>query len=146
MAALAFAFVAGAWAFGAPVIKLLFGEKFAPAAPLLVLLAVMQGIRFFRMPPAVAGMAHGETQNSMWANIVRAAFVPIALIVAMTTKDLRAIIIVGIVGELVSTCVAFGLAKTTLSLGNWRTVGLFCITTAALAVFVVLPNLSQNLF
>jgi hypothetical protein len=98
------------------------------------------------MPPAVAAMALGETKNSMWANIMRAAFVPVAMIVAMTSQDLTAIILVGIVGELVSACVAFGLAKKTLRLGNWRTAGIFCVGTAALAIFAVLPSPLQNLF
>lgn len=99
---LAVCFVLGTALLGVPVLLLLFGPKYAPAAPYLLLLVVMQSIRFVRAAPAVVAMARAETRNPLYANIVRGAFIPLAWGVAVATGSIYALILTGLIGEVVA--------------------------------------------
>ncbi|WP_321576523.1 oligosaccharide flippase family protein [Sphingomonas sp. IC4-52] len=78
----ALASILGALLLGKVIIALLFGEKFMPAAGFLTALACMNALRLLRVAPTIAAMAHGETRNPLYANMVRALGVPLAMAAA----------------------------------------------------------------
>lgn len=104
-------FVAGVALIGGPVLVLIFGIKFGPAEPFLLLLAIMQGIRLMRAVPALAAMAKGETKNPLYTNIVRSLFIPVALLVALWTHDIYWMLATGITGEAIAALASAWLAK-----------------------------------
>jgi O-antigen/teichoic acid export membrane protein len=104
-------FVAGIALFGEPVMSLVFGEKFRPAGPFLLLLAVMQGIRLVRAVPAITAMARAETKNPLYTNIIRGLFIPVALLVALITGDIYWMLATGIAGEAVAALASAWLAR-----------------------------------
>ncbi|MBC2662457.1 oligosaccharide flippase family protein [Novosphingobium flavum] len=99
---LAVCFTLGTALMGVPLLLFLFGPKYAVAAPYLLLLVVMQSIRFVRAVPAVVAMARAETRNPLYANIVRGAFVPLAFLAAVFSQDIFWLILTGIMGEVVA--------------------------------------------
>lgn len=94
-----------------PAVELLFGAKFLPAAEFLPLLAGAQGLRLVRAVPTITAMACGETKNPLYANIVRGSFIPVALAVAILTRDVPLMIFVGLIGEMVALLAAGWLAQ-----------------------------------
>ncbi len=125
-------FVAGVALFGAPVLILIFGAKFAPAAPFLLLLAIMQGIRLMRAVPALAAMARAETKNPLYTNIVRGLFIPVALLVALWTRDIYWMLATGIFGEAIAAVASAWLARRMVGIRARHF--LVAFTTASLVV------------
>jgi O-antigen/teichoic acid export membrane protein len=125
-------FVAGTALLGTPVLTLLFGHKYAPAAIYLVPLAVMQAIRVARVGPAIASMACAETRNPLYSNVVRALSIPAAFVVAHQTGNIFWMIACGIGGEVIAALVSAWLA--------WRRIGLasghFLVTLAGALVLM----------
>lgn len=106
----AIAAVLGTLLFGQPIIALLFGSKFMPAAAFLVPLACMNALRLLRVGPTVAAMAHGETRNPLYANLVRVLGVPAAAAAAALTGAIEPMIVAGIAAELAGAMTAGALA------------------------------------
>ncbi|OWK32472.1 oligosaccharide flippase family protein [Sphingomonas mucosissima] len=106
----ALAAVLGSLLFGHVVIALLFGSKFMPAAAFLAPLACMNALRLLRAMPAIAAMAHGETRNPLYANLVRALGVPAAVAAAALTGTIEAMIVAGIAAEIAGAVAAGALA------------------------------------
>lgn len=104
-------FVAGTAIFGTLVMTLLFGQKYEPAVVYMVPLAVMQAVRVTRAGPALAAMARADTRNPLYANVVRALAIPVALIVAHQTGSIFWMILTGICGEVVSAIYSAWLAR-----------------------------------
>lgn len=102
--------VLGSLVFGHVVIALLFGSKFMPASALLAPLACMNALRLLRVMPAIAAMAHGETRNPLYANLVRALGVPAAVAAAALTGAIEPMIVAGIAAELAGAVTAGALA------------------------------------
>jgi O-antigen/teichoic acid export membrane protein len=96
----------GLIAVGVPLIPLLFGPEFAPAAVVLPWLAVAQAVRVSRMTPAVAAMALADTRNMMWSNVARAAALVLVVAAAAAGADLPVVAACGIVGEVAASFVA----------------------------------------
>lgn len=86
----------------APLVVLLFGEKYAAAAPVLAWLAVAQGVRSARTGPVTAAMARGRTTIPLIANIVRAAFVPAAFLAIYWGQPVVTVAWVAAAGEATS--------------------------------------------
>lgn len=84
---------------GPMLIELCFGRKYAGAADVLAVLAIMQAVRLFRVPPTVAAMARGDTRNSMLANIARLGGLLLAWLAALFGAPLTWIAAAGAVGE-----------------------------------------------
>lgn len=100
--ALLFAFLAE------PVLLVLFGADFAQAAPILALLAVMQGLRCVRAAPNVLATAAGRTQLLFYTSLVRTGFIPVAaLLIFAFNWPLEALLILGIAGELGAATLAY---------------------------------------
>lgn len=108
--------VAGITLFGGPFLHILLGEKFAAAIPLLVWLAIMQGLRLAKGGSSTVAMAQGMTGNSMLGNLPRALLLPLAWYILVSGGTLAQVIWLGILGEAVGFVVALGLALRRLRL------------------------------
>lgn len=112
------AFVGAMALLGEPILVHIFGEKFRPAEPFLVLLAIMQGIRLVRAVPALTAMAVAETKNPLYTNLLRGAAIPVAFGVALATGDIYWMLVTGIVGEVVSALAAGWIAQRMIGIGT----------------------------
>lgn len=101
--------VVGMVTVGQPIIYLLLGEKYVPLLSLLTWLAILQGIRVFKEGPSAISMAAGQNENSMFANAVRVATLPLAWYFATQTGDVKTIIFIGIIGEILAQTMAITL-------------------------------------
>jgi O-antigen/teichoic acid export membrane protein len=104
-------FVLAVVVLGGPVINLLLGDKYLELLPLLTWFSIMQAIRLMKAGPAIIALAEGQSSNSMIANMVRALVLPGAWYVAATSGDLRAIIWIAILGEIVAHATALWLLR-----------------------------------
>ncbi len=115
-AAITVGFTTGLALVGWLVLRLTFGPKFEPAEPFLLLLGFTQGLRLIRAVPALIALAKAETTNPLYSNIVRGLFILAALAVAIVTRNIYAMLLVGVAGEVVSTAVAIWLLRRKLNL------------------------------
>lgn len=130
--------VLGSLLFGPLVIGLLFGPKFLPAATVITPLACMNALRVLRIAPTVAAMAHGETRNPLYANVVRALGLPLAAVSAALTGAIWPMIVVGVAAELAGAIAAGRLAHRRVGVDGalyWRSLLLLgSCSMAALAI------------
>ena len=121
---------------GDPIVRLLYGQKYAGAGTLVTVFGVVVALRFFRMAPAMASMSRADTINQLIGNIGRAISLPLALLmVSFIMHKIVAVAACGIVGELVAILVTVlrlrksqGIAlqvhiKPILFLVGWITLG-----------------------
>ena len=101
--------VVGTVLVGQPIVHALLGDKYLSLLPLLAWFSISQAARVFKAGPAIVAMAAGHNESAMFANLVRVAVLPVAFWAAETFQDLRLIIVIGIVGELLGQAVAMGL-------------------------------------
>lgn len=143
-------FVGGIAAIGLPVLMLVFGSKYAVAGPYLVLLAAMQAIRFIRVAPVLAAMARAETRNPLYANLVRGAFIPLSLLVALWTRDVQLMLLAGIAGEIIACAASSIWARAMVALETRYFLGALGATVlliggiagaalAAVPIWVIVP-------
>lgn len=129
--------VFGSVLFGPLIIALLFGPRFMPAASVITPLACMNALRVLRISPTVAAMAHGETRNPLYGNIVRALGVPLAAVAAALTGAIWPMIVAGLSAELAGAVAAGRLAHRRVGVdgaGYWRSLLLLAsCSMAALA-------------
>ena len=114
---------------GPPVVLVLLGEKYAPLMPFLSWMAVMQVLRMVKAGPSTVALMHGFTGNAMASNIVRVLSLGPAWAVAAQGGDLRWIVWIAIVAELLGFGIALGLMR-------WRT---------GLALRPIVPSLVATL-
>ncbi|MCD2316187.1 oligosaccharide flippase family protein [Sphingomonas sp. IC-11] len=129
----ALASILGALLLGKVIIALLFGEKFMPAAGFLTALACMNALRLLRVAPTIAAMAHGETRNPLYANLVRALGVPLAMAAATLTGAIGPMILAGILAELAGATLAGELAHRRAGIDGARYRQLLLLLTLCLA-------------
>ncbi|OQW46341.1 MAG: hypothetical protein A4S16_10860 [Proteobacteria bacterium SG_bin6] len=123
-------FVIGTALAGREVITFVFGHKFEPALPYLLLLALMQGLRLIRIAASLAAMSRAETKNPLIANIYRVLFVALSLAVAVVTNSIYAMLAAGIAGEVVAGVAAAGQASRSSGFAVRHSI----MTTLAMAV------------
>ncbi|WP_220750773.1 oligosaccharide flippase family protein, partial [Jannaschia sp. AI_61] len=92
--------VAALFVLGPPLVAALLGDKYQALVAFLVPLAVAQALRVAKAGAGVVAMAGGETRNAMQANLVRVAALPLAWWAVVQGADLRAVIVIGILGEM----------------------------------------------
>lgn len=85
---------------GAAVLHVVYGEKYLDGAACLAVLGAVQAVRLLRVAPTLAALAHGDSQNSMWANVWRAAALIPAGIAAASGASLVWIPVTALAGEL----------------------------------------------
>lgn len=110
------AIVVGIALIGAPLINGLLGDKYAALIPFMIWLAVMQAVRVAKAGPALVALAVGQTTNTMIANLIRIAALPVCWYIATTTGDLMMIIWVATLGEVLGYAVSLVLVRMRLAL------------------------------
>jgi O-antigen/teichoic acid export membrane protein len=102
-AAVCIPFISAGWW----VVVVVYGVKYAMAAPLIAWLAAMWGLRMIRVTPTIGAMALGDTQNAMFSNVARTTALAGILIAIPFGAGLQWIAACGFVGEILAlaTCV-----------------------------------------
>jgi O-antigen/teichoic acid export membrane protein len=93
---------------GGKVLALLYGQRYAVAAPYLGWLSAMWALRIIRSAPTVAATAYGDTRNALISNAVRSSALFGIALVAATGHSLVWIPIFGFLGELLALAVCVG--------------------------------------
>ena len=70
--------VTGTALLGNLAVTVLLGQKYAGLMPVLVWLAISQGIRIGKGGPSTVALALGRTENALAANVIRVALLPVA--------------------------------------------------------------------
>lgn len=96
---------------GKPLVAALLGDKFAALEPLLIWLAVQQGVRVFKSGTSTVALSCGATANAMIANLVRVAALPVIWGVVQQGGSLWAVIAIACAAEALGFCVALGLIR-----------------------------------
>ncbi|HID68558.1 MAG TPA: polysaccharide biosynthesis protein [Roseibacterium sp.] len=89
-----------------PLVDVLLGERYAALGPILVLFAIWQAVRIFKVGGTIAALSKAQTSNEMVTNVIRILALPIAWNIAVAGGTLSQILWVAIAGE----CLAFGAA------------------------------------
>jgi O-antigen/teichoic acid export membrane protein len=139
-------FVAGLALLGKPALLILFGHKFEPAGPFLVLLGIMQGIRLVRAVPAITAMAAAETKNPLYTNIIRGIFIPVALLVALAYGNIYWMLYVGIAGEAIAALASAWLLRRTVGLAARQFIVTFSTATMCAAAIAAIALDRQPLW
>lgn len=92
-------FAAGVMIAGDDVLVLFFGSKYASAAAVVPVFALMQGVRIARIGQSIGAIGLGDTRNPMYANMVRAISLPLALGAVWQGYGVVAIAGCGLIGE-----------------------------------------------
>ena len=100
--------------FGADLVLILFGEKYAGALPVLVWLAVMQAVRVAKMGVSVVALARAETRSPMIASIPRVLLLPVAWLAVERGAGMETVVGIAILGEAIGLAAAFALLRSWL--------------------------------
>lgn len=92
------------------IIAIVYGRDFAPAAPLLSILALTQALRMLRVPPTLAALARADSINLMLSNVVRVIGFPFAVAAGVLRSPLSVIPGIGAAAEIAAGVVATQLA------------------------------------
>jgi O-antigen/teichoic acid export membrane protein len=94
--------VSGGW-----LIRMIYGQKYAAAGAFVGVLAAMQAMRILRVAPTLAAMAHADTKNAMFSNIVRTLALAGVLFAGITGRSLTWVAASGFAGEVLAflTCI-----------------------------------------
>jgi O-antigen/teichoic acid export membrane protein len=87
--------------FGAQMIHLLLGPKYASLVPLFTGFALVYSVRVFKAGPAVIALARGFTGNSMAANLPRVAALPLGWVLLQHGGSLAQLVRLGATAEMV---------------------------------------------
>jgi O-antigen/teichoic acid export membrane protein len=104
------------WFAGPMLVVLLYGAKYELAAPVVVWLAIMQGLRIARIGASITATAKANTTNPLLANIARAVALPIAWVAVTMGGSVTAVVAIAIAGECVALLVSQLLLRRRLSL------------------------------
>lgn len=128
LAILGFAFA------GPPVLVAVYGSDYAPAVPMIGLIGVSISFQLARAGSSTVAMARGNTVNMLIANLVRIAFLPGALLIAVQGGSVIHMLLVGAVGQVVAYGVSLALLYLRSGLGRGRAMaGPVLAGTASLA-------------
>jgi O-antigen/teichoic acid export membrane protein len=104
------------WFAGPMLVVLLYGAKYELAAPVVVWLAIMQGLRIARIGASITATAKANTTNPLLANIARVVALPIAWVAVVMGGSVTAVVAIAIAGECVALLVSQLLLRRRLSL------------------------------
>ncbi|MEO0487049.1 MAG: oligosaccharide flippase family protein [Pseudomonadota bacterium] len=99
-----------------PLVRLLLGDKYLALIPLLPWLGIWQAMRAFKIGNSVIALSLAQTSNAMWANAVRATFIPLALLILIQGGGVLEVIWIAILAEFAafSTSLRLLLTRTRL--------------------------------
>lgn len=84
---------------GPAIFLILYGNKYEPALSVLVLLAVMQGVRISRVGLSTIAHSIAATKIPLVANLFRISVFPITWIIVIKTSNLLAVASIAAIGE-----------------------------------------------
>lgn len=85
---------------GRLILVTIYGAKYEAATLVLGWMATSQACRLIRVAPTLGAFAAGDTKCTLFANIVRSAGLPLALLLAYLRFDIHWVAIAGVLGEL----------------------------------------------
>ena len=100
--------------FGADLVLIVFGAKYAGALGVLVWLAVMQAVRSAKTGVSIVALARGETRSPMVANLIRVLLLPVAWLAVGRGAGMETVVGIAIIGETIGLVVALGLLRSWL--------------------------------
>ena len=100
--------------FGADLVLIVFGAKYAGALGVLVWLAVMQAVRSAKTGVSIVALARGETRSPMVANVIRVLLLPVAWLAVGQGAGMGTVVGIAILGEAIGLVVALGLLRSWL--------------------------------
>lgn len=124
---------------GPPLLLLLFGAPYSPALDVLVLLALMQGVRLAKAGPIIVSIARGDTMNPPLANTARAAMLPLALAALWLGFGLVSIVLLALLGEALAFAVSMYRARHRVQMPV-RRVGLGVAATSGFLLTIGLSH------
>ena len=137
-------FVIGVLFLGAPVVRVLLGEKYAALIPLMTWLAILQSLRLFKGGGTTVALAMARTGVATIANLARIASIPFAWYIASHHGDLVLVIWVSIIAELAGFLISLILVRRLLSLSLKRLLPSLWLTFGLLVVVAVDAWLNQH--
>ncbi|MGB9552970.1 MAG: oligosaccharide flippase family protein, partial [bacterium] len=90
-----------------PLMRIVYGEKYAGSGIILGWLAACHALRNLRIFPTTAALAQGDSQNSLFSNIGRVIGLIPALVAALTGMPIWTVAASGLVGEAIASWVSF---------------------------------------
>lgn len=128
--------------FGAPLVQVFLGEKYAALSLLLIPMAALQAVRVAKTGASIIALSSGHTANALQANLLRVATLPLVLLALSQGADLRAVIYIGVGGELLGYALSQYLVrrKTQVSLRPMIMPTLFMGSIFALSL---VPNITS---
>lgn len=126
---------------GEPFVEIVLGDKFAPLVPLMIWFGILHGVRVFKSGCAVVALARAKTENAMIANSFRVLSLPLSYYVAVTSGDLKLVIWIATLGELLGYIAALLLVRYRVGLEldgmMWPLIsaGVFCIVASCFGVW-----------
>ena len=131
--------------FGGDLLLLLFGEKYSQAVEMVAWLGLMQGVRLAKAGPMIVALACADTKNPMISNSVRGLAFIIAIYAAWLNLDIKVIVMIATLGEVVSFLWSVMMLGKKLNVALWRSVRIATayFSTSACLMFL-LPLLIEN--
>jgi len=96
---------------GKSLLLLAFGQRYAQANDLLLLLALAQSVRILRVAPAMISASQGKTTNAMYSNLVRVIGLPLAAVLVLLGHGIEWVAWCAFLGELLATLMSFRLVR-----------------------------------
>lgn len=135
--------VLGVFFLGIPLVQLLLGDKYEALQPLLIWLAVQQGLRVFKSGPSTAAVARGVTSNAMWPNLLRVAAFPVIWWAVQRGGGLETVIVIAVMAEALGYGLALVLAQMRLGVRMRPLVPSLMAIAVVIAAAVVLPAVGE---
>lgn len=85
---------------GPPVFLLVFGERYAEGTVFVGVLGLVFGVQLAKTGPNIVALSRGHTFNMLASNLVRLAFLPLALWVAIRGGSAVDVVAVGALGQI----------------------------------------------
>lgn len=129
---------------GGDVLALAFGDNFLGLGALVGILALMWAVRIVQAVPGMALIATGNTRPLLWAGLIRAGALPLAIAVLAAGGRVEHVAATGIIGELasmalVARCVARPTAMT-LGATALRAIAIAPVAMVAAVLASILPS------
>jgi O-antigen/teichoic acid export membrane protein len=103
--------ILGVVVLGEPFVALVLGEKYAALAPLMVWLAILNGIRVSKQGASDAALSRARTVYSLIGNSFHVLTLPLSWYAAVNGADVQTIVLISIAGETVGLTVSMILVR-----------------------------------
>ena len=129
---------------GPVVFLLVFGERYAEGVVFVGVLAIVFGLQLAKTGPTVVAMSRGHTLNMLVSNLVRLAFLPPALWVALGGGTAVNVVAVGALGQLFSFATSIAMLKRSGDVTDLRPILLSFLAAAGMLAAAIWAILSTS--